>query len=92
MDKISQSITRIDHTPKITGAAMYVADYPTAGVLFGKLLYSSKPRARLLDVIVPELPEGYLIVDKNDVPGENSVHIVLDDTPVFACETVEYIG
>lgn len=92
MDKISESITRIDHTPKITGAAMYVADYPTVGVLFGKLLYSSKPRARLLDVIVPELPEGYLVVDRNDVPGENSVHIVLDDTPVFACETVEYIG
>jgi xanthine dehydrogenase molybdopterin-binding subunit B len=26
------------------------------------------------------------------VPGINEVHIVKDDTPVFAAETVEYIG
>ena len=92
MDTISKSVIKIDHTPKVSGTAMYVADYSTEGVLFGKLLYSTKARARLVDVKVPVLPDGYLVVDKNDVPGENQVHIVLDDTPVFACETVEYIG
>ena len=92
MEKISESVVKIDHTPKISGSAMYVADYPTEGMLFGKLLYSSRPKARLVDVKVPELPKGYLIVDKDDVPGDNQVHIVLDDTPVFADEIVEYIG
>jgi CO/xanthine dehydrogenase Mo-binding subunit len=38
------------------------------------------------------MPDGYLYVDKNDVPGKNQVHIVLDDTPVFAEDTVEFIG
>ncbi len=69
-----------------------MADYPTAGLLHGKVLRSVKARARLLGVRVPALPPGYLYVDKNDVPGANAVHIVQDDTPVFADGTVEYIG
>ena len=31
-------------------------------------------------------------MDAKDVPGDNNVNIVLDDTPVFCRETVEYIG
>jgi len=92
MEMISQSVTRQDHAPKMSGTALYVADYPLEGVLFGKLLYSSRPKARLVQVKIPALPDGYLVVDKNDIPGENRVHIVQDDTPVFARETVEYIG
>lgn len=38
------------------------------------------------------LPDGYYYVDRTDVPGENNVNIVMDDTPVYARETVEYIG
>jgi len=89
---ISNSVTKKDHLPKMNGKALYVADYSTDGILFGRLFYSSKTRARILKVNIPVLPEGYLIVDKNDVPGENRVHIVMDDTPVFVDETVEYIG
>ncbi|WP_426348560.1 xanthine dehydrogenase family protein molybdopterin-binding subunit [Alloiococcus sp. CFN-8] len=92
MEGISKSVTKKDHYPKISGSAMYVADYPQEGVLYGKLLHSTKAKAKILNVILPELPEGYYVVDKNDVPGENRVHIVMDDTPVFAEDTVEYIG
>ena len=46
----------------------------------------------MLSVTVPELPEGYFWVDRNDIPGDNNVNIVLDDTPVFCRDTVEYIG
>jgi len=76
----------------MSGDARYVSDYPTDGVLCGRLLHSAKARARIIRVTVPSLPEGYLVVDKNDVPGENLVHIVMDDTPVYADQTVEYIG
>ncbi len=89
---ITNSVTKKDHLPKINGEAKYVADYPMDGVLCGRLLHSPKARARILSVTVPDLPDGYLIVDKNDVPGENVVHIVMDDTPVYADKTVEYIG
>ena len=91
-DRISAPVVRIDHEAKTSGEALYVADHPVSGVLFGRLLRSSKARARLLGVTLPELPEGYIYVDKNDVPGVNRVHVVHDDTPVFADETVEFIG
>lgn len=89
---ISQSITRVDHQAKTGGLSTYVADYPAEGVLFGKLLHSPKARARIVRITVPDLPEGYYVIDHRDVPGENRVHIVQDDTPVFAEDTVEYIG
>lgn len=92
MEPISTSVIKKDHLPKITGSSMYVGDYPKDGVLVGKLLRSTKARAKILSVTVPELPDGYYVVDKNCVPGENRVHIVKDDTPVFAEDTVEYIG
>jgi len=89
---ISEPVVRIDHAAKTAGEAVYVADHPTDDVLFGKFLRSVKARARVQAVRLPDLPEGYYYVDKNDVPGKNQVHIVLDDTPVFADETVEFIG
>ncbi|MDE7243935.1 MAG: xanthine dehydrogenase family protein molybdopterin-binding subunit, partial [Oscillospiraceae bacterium] len=92
MEKISQPVVKKDHQPKMTGRALYVGDYPGEGVLTGKLLRSRYARAKVLDVKVPPLPEGYFYVDRNDVPGDNNVNIVMDDTPVYARETVEYIG
>ncbi len=92
MEKISQSVVKKDHAPKISGRSIYVADYPSEGVLCGKILHSKVARARIKGVDVPELPEGYFYVDARDVPGDNNVNIVLDDTPVFCRETVEYIG
>ncbi|MPM29607.1 putative xanthine dehydrogenase subunit D [bioreactor metagenome] len=92
MEKISQSVVKKDHEPKMSGRSLYVGDYPNDGILTGKFLRSKLARARLLGVELPTLPEGYYYVDKNDVPGDNNVNIVLDDTPVFARDTVEYIG
>ena len=92
MEPISKSVVRKDHEAKITGTSIYVDDYANAGVLTGRFLRAKTAKARILSVTVPELPPGYFYVDKDDVPGVNKVHIVMDDTPVFAQDTVEYIG
>lgn len=92
MEKISKSVTKKDHAPKMGGSALYVDDHVVEGMLHGRLLHSAKARAVLKEVQLPEIPDGYYIVDKNDVTGENKVQIVLDDTPVFADKTVEYVG
>lgn len=89
---ISDPVVKKDHSSKMNGQAIYVADYSAEGMLFGKLLHSQKARARILDIRLPDLPEGYFVVDRNDIPGDNNVNIVLDDTPVFARDTVEYAG
>ena len=92
MEQISRSVVKKDHAPKASGRSVYVGDYASYGVLTGKMLRSKTARAKLVRVEIPELPEGYFYVDAKDVPGENKVNIVKDDTPVFAASTVEYIG
>jgi CO/xanthine dehydrogenase Mo-binding subunit len=92
MKQISKSIPKRDHREKTRGAVRYICDYPSDGILFAKFLRSTVPRARVLSVKLPDLPQGYTYVDKNDVTGLNEIYIVLCDMPVFADETVEFIG
>ena len=94
MTEISRSVVRLDHRPKVRGEAVYVADHPMDGVLYAKTLRSDRARARIVGLTLLELPEGYVIADWRDIPaaGQNAVFIIGDDTPVFAAETVEFIG
>ena len=92
MRDISRSVVKKDHAQKTNGSAMYVGDFAPEGLLTGQLVRSPHARARVVGVTVPPLPEGYFTVDYRDVPGVNEVHIVKDDTPVFAETTVEFIG
>ena len=92
MEPISKSVVRKDHEPKMSGRSLYVGDYGNEGVLTGKFLRAKAARARILSRKVRELPPGYLYIDRRDVPGVNKVHIVMDDTPVFAEDITEYIG
>ena len=89
---ISDSVVKLDHSAKISGRARYLDDLPMDGVLTGRMLRSDRARARILAVHLPPLPEGYCVVDRRDVPGDNNVNIVKDDCPVFARDTVEFIG
>lgn len=89
---ISKSTRKMDHHRKVRGSALYVSDYPTDGMLFGRILRSKEPRANVLKVNLPPMPSDYFYIDKNHVPGANKVPIILDDTPVFIENTVEYIG
>ena len=91
MNTISKSVQKIDHSSKANGSALYVCDYPTEGMLFGRVLRSQIAKGIVLNVSLPKLPEGYFYVDKNDIPGVNEVHMILDDTPVFT-DNVEFIG
>lgn len=73
MHTISHSVVKKDHAPKMEGRSVYVCDIDKHGVLCGKMLCSRYARAKLLSVKVPELPDGYYYVDRNDVPGDNNV-------------------
>ena len=90
--EISEPVVKLDHNIKVRGQAVYLADHPMEGVLFGKTLRSNRAYAKILSVAVPPLPEGYVVVDWQDVPGRNGVRIIDYDMPVFAKDTVEFIG
>ncbi len=89
---IKRPIKRRDHDGKVSGRTRYTDDIQSPDFLCGKILRSGIARGRIREIHVPELPEGYLIVDHRDVKGINEVHIVMDDTPVFAVDTVEFVG
>lgn len=92
MDDIGKPVDRTDQKEKMAGSARYVADLKPDGLLYARVLRSSRPRARLLSVHLPPLPEGYYIVDRTDVPGINRVRLVINDQPFFAEDEVRYVG
>ncbi|EQB88829.1 CO/xanthine dehydrogenase Mo-binding subunit [Clostridium punense] len=89
---ISTPINRFDAKDKIKGEAKYVGDMDFEDLLYAKTLRSTMARAKILSIEYPSLPEGYFIVDKNDIPSKNKVKIVTYDMPFFAEDTVNYIG
>ena len=92
LEAVKRPMKRRDHDDKVSGRTLYTDDIQSPDFLTGKILRSSVARGRIRGITVPELPEGYFVVDHRDVTGTNEVHIVLDDTPVFAEETVEFVG
>lgn len=89
---IGNPVGRIDVPDKIKGAAKYIGDYKFEGMLYARTFRSTEPRARIKSVHYPQIPEGYYIIDKNDVPGKNRVKVVNYDMPFFAEDVVNYIG
>lgn len=47
---VGQSIPRLDATAKATGTAKYTADLKLPGMLYGKVLRSSVPHARIMNI------------------------------------------
>ena len=92
MAEISKPVKRVDFEEKVTGAAKFVADVDIPGMLTGKLFLSTRPRARIENVIFPEIPEGYYIFSHRDIPGSNRLEIVIDDMPFLAEDEVNYFG
>jgi len=91
-ETISKSIPRVDARAKLRGEAQYIADMPFDSLRYAKTLRSTKAKAKILDIILPDIPDGYFIIDKNDVPGKNRMRTVVSDHPIFAENEVQYIG
>lgn len=92
VQEISSPEVKADAAGKIAGQAVYIGDMKLEGMLYAKTLRATEARAEITGITYPELPEGYYIVDKNDVPGRNGVRIVVYDMPFFADGVVNYIG
>ena len=45
--------------------------------LYAKTLRSQKAKAVIKNIIIPEIKEGYFIVEGKDVPGLNKVKIIM---------------
>ena len=89
---ISHSVPRVDAAEKSSGETQYVADMQFDGLYYARTLRADRPRAKILSIDIPPLPEGYAIVDRHDVPGKNRIKLLIDDWPFFAEEVVNHVG
>lgn len=92
MSLISQSVRKLDHLAKMSGAAKYVEDVVLDGMYYGKIVRSSVAHGRFTAIHTPEMMPEYTLITAKDVPGKNNVHIVGDDHPVFSDGEVNFIG
>ncbi len=92
VEAIGKPVAKADDGGKLSGAARYVADLRPEGLLFAKTLRSAHARARIRSIARPELPDGYFIVDRHDLPGSNRVKMIGNDQPFFAEDQVNYVG
>ena len=89
---ISISVPRIDASEKARGDSKYIADLKFPGMLHIRTLRSTVARAEISKIEYPTLPLGYYIIDHRDIPGLNSVKMLVDDWPFLAVNRVNYIG
>lgn len=91
-NNIGKPVNKVDNKIKISGKAKYIRDDIDDDVIYAKTLRSEHPRAKILSIKYPHMPEGYFIVDRNDISGKNIVKMILEDQPIFANEIVNYVG
>lgn len=86
---------RHDGIPKVTGSLHYLTDLTFRDTLYGKILRSPYPHARILSIHTEkakQLPGVKAVLTYADVPAVNGYGIIVPDHPVF-CEThVRYVG
>ena len=91
---VGQSLPRLDAPGKVTGTAIYAADFALPGMLHGKVFRSGEPHARLVRVDVSRalrIPGVRAAITAADVPDARYGGAVKDET-VFARDTVRYVG
>ena len=91
---VGHSLPRMDAPGKVTGSAVYAADFALPGMLFGKVLRSREPHARLVRVDgsrALKLPGVRAVLTASDVPDVRYGGSVKDET-VFARDRVRFAG
>jgi xanthine dehydrogenase D subunit len=86
---------RPDGLDKVTGRLAYLTDMQLPGMLFGKVLRSDYPYARLVSVDTHrarQLPGVHAVITHLDVPGLNRFGILKPDQPVFCEDLVRFMG
>ncbi len=91
---VGASIPRVEGSQKVTGQAVYTADVKLPGMLWGKILRSPHPHARIrrIDSAKARQVTGVrAIVTGQDIPGRLMGKLIRD-MPVLCWDVVRFIG
>src|SRR3990172_682392 len=93
---VGKSLPFIDSIPKATGQAKFCADMELPGILFGKILRSPHPHARILNIEVSraaKLTGVRAVVTGRDTAGKKyGAGPAFSDEQGLAVDKVRYIG
>jgi CO/xanthine dehydrogenase Mo-binding subunit len=97
VEKMQQSVVgrpvpRKEALSKVTGTAPYVDDLNFPGMLHGITVRSNIPRARIRSIqFEGDLPwNEFTIVTADDIPGKNTVSLILEDQPYLASGIINH--
>ncbi|MEK7334653.1 MAG: molybdopterin cofactor-binding domain-containing protein [Candidatus Binatota bacterium] len=91
---IGRSVPHVGGVDKVTGTTQYVADLAVPGALWGKVLRSPVPHARVVKVDTSkarELAGVHAVISAADLPPVY-VGSRMKDMPVLARERVRFVG
>ncbi len=91
---IGQPIVRGEGAEKVSGQAVYTSDITLPGLLWGKILRSPLPHARIVSIDTSraaQLPGVYVVITGQDIP-DRRVGRLLRDCPVLARDRVLFVG
>lgn len=92
---VGRAVKRIDGPDKVTGEQKYMTDYHYDNMVWGRVLRSEYPHARIksIDTSKAKDLEGVVcVLTYEDIPGFNGFGVVTPDQPVLAENVVRYMG
>lgn len=90
--EISTSVIKKDHEVKMSGKAIYIADFKPEGMLYATMVRSTISYGKIIKIKLPVLPQGYESVSAEDVPGVNLLKVITSEQPIFANDIVRFKG
>ena len=93
--QVGKSVKRVDARDKVTGAEKFIADISFPKMLYGAVVRSAKPHAKILRVntsVAEKIPGVAAVLTAKDIPGENVIPVVFNDQPFLANGIVRYVG
>jgi CO/xanthine dehydrogenase Mo-binding subunit len=92
---IGKSERRVDAWGKVTGRAKFAEDYAVGHQLWGKVLRSKYPHARILSIDTSQalkIPGVEAVLTAKDIPGSKTFGIVLKNQQILAEDRVRFLG
>ena len=89
---VGHNVPRVDGIEKVTGTAKFVGDIVVPGMLYGKILRSSYPHARILSIDpkqAEDFPGVVAVLTAADIADVNPIY---NGRPVIAMNKVRYVG
>jgi CO/xanthine dehydrogenase Mo-binding subunit len=86
---------RVDAWGKVTGTAKFADDYSLPHQLYGKVLRSKYPHARIVSISVSKALKLHgveAVLTAKDIPGRRAFGIVVKNQEILAGEKVRYLG